>query len=509
MARREKETQSALRNERRKRGLSITGLARRIEYHPSYVSGVELGRLTPSEDFLKRYAQGLGLPDDTFMSYRRQTGTANQVGSPLQRVDAGVQPPQLLTPQASLPTALQRDRPLQGDREIRGRRRTLEAVTALIDSAASQDAAGREILITSLGRPVPFEGQPDMLGRWRQSVQAAMDRGWTIQHLWRLDGDRGRTLKLVGDILHLVEPGERYQPSYFTDYGTLEVPYALVLVTGIGALLLMATSESGRASSALFFPGSASGLLRDHFYELKRHTRPLLRVYPRQGSAWDLASVDTPDTTGDRLSVNPVLGAYTRPAFHYQPGTSWYRRYEADTESRDMQAVVESRVRLVQAFEDQVRTYRYYQIASKRGIRAWALSGVPTDLPHRFRSPDPPKERLERLENATELLRHHGDTNLRIALLDDSEESLLVWSRRDGGKMPALTWSVRGAEKVLLTASYPAQRGAGEMGIVIDEPTVAEAFRQYFDHLWGRISPRNYDKDYVISWLRNLIDELR
>ena len=47
------------------------------------------------------------------------------------------------------------------------------------------------------------------------------------------------------------------------------------------------------------------------------------------------------------------------------------------------------------------------------------------------------------------------------------------------------------------------------MGIVIDEPTVAEAFRQYFDHLWGRISPRNYDKDYVISWLRNLIDELR
>ena len=85
--------------------------------------------------------------------------------------------------------------------------------------------------------------------------------------------------------------------------------------------------------------------------------------------------------------------------------------------------------------------------------------------------------------------------------------TLVSW--RDWGKMPALIWLVRGAEKVLLTASYPAQRGAGEMGIVIDEPTVAEAFRQYFNHLWGRISPRNYDKDYVISWLRNLIDELR
>ena len=47
------------------------------------------------------------------------------------------------------------------------------------------------------------------------------------------------------------------------------------------------------------------------------------------------------------------------------------------------------------------------------------------------------------------------------------------------------------------------------MGIVIDEPTVAETFRQYFDHPWGRISPGNHGKDHVISWLRNLIDELR
>ena len=97
-----------------------------------------------------------------------------------------------------------------------------------------------------------------------------------------------------------------------------------------------------------------------------------------------------------------------------------------------------------------------------------------------------------------------------VALVGDgSEEEALEWSWSIEHNNPILIWTVKGAQKVLLHVFYRADEGQSEFEVIIDNPTVAEAFQDHFDEIWRVISPRNYDRDYVIGWLEMLIREIR
>src|SRR5689334_3711483 len=54
----------AFRQHRRALRLKVGDVAKRLNFSASYISGVELGKLKPSKDFLERYADAFGLPPD-------------------------------------------------------------------------------------------------------------------------------------------------------------------------------------------------------------------------------------------------------------------------------------------------------------------------------------------------------------------------------------------------------------------------------------------------------------
>ena len=506
MARPEKQSASPLREERNKRQINISDLAQRIGYHPSYLSGVELGRLTPSREFLRRYAEGLGLEADALTAFEEQLSVASD--------SVGMRP----NPIASDSGKLRQERfpafaasrvGAAGHKEIAGRRRILEASIELIYLAAEQDGRGREILSTDQGPHEEFDGHTDLLMHWRDAVSAAMGRGWVHRHLWRLSDDSSQIRRLAGDIIQFSVFGKSYLPAYFTRYGALDAPYSLVIAEDIGGLLISATGMDRLESSSIYFAGNVPAVLVDHFRLLSRQTRPLLTVSPKESPEWMLRRRDAELMPGDRLSVSGQLSSLTRPQEDFLPGSPWRERFLATSgDAALVQGFADSCLAVNRAQINQSGESRLWQITSRQAILKWAETGVSGDLPSGLTLPDTVQERIARLRNIIDLLRNSDRTHFRIALLDKSEESVLQWSISGEVDTVPLTWGVKGANYGWFLTWYWDTERKGDIAIALEEPTVIAGLHVYFDNLWERISPVNRDTNRIIAWLSELIERL-
>lgn len=349
---------------------------------------------------------------------------------------------------------------------------------------------------------------------WTQALCAALEEGWGLWHALRLDRTNpSRTIEIVESMLAYLVLSNGHIPYY--RYDPLDVPYDIVLVPGIGAVICFATQSSSQVDSALFVSEPEQlALLEAHVRLLCASSTPLLRRIVHAADAKDRpftqALAEIEQYAGGLDIVKPDgLGALTRPPSFYNEQSIFMRDLSPEAR-RTRIAHMSARWK---AFERHAHDYPYRVICTKRAVLRYARTRVlardDTDLAWTGKAQVWPswQDVREHLKRAVQILE---DRTLRyeLALLDDDEADLIGTSQ----------WEVAGDHRVLLeifpkkVGDRPDEKAEAtdlkEVDLEIAEPTIVRAFRDYFNQLWNQIRPSNRDKDENVKWLQRRIAEL-
>ncbi len=399
----------------------------------------------------------------------------------------------------SSPTSIQTPAPRQSG-VIWGRPAMLEAVISLLESLpALPRLQSSTIMMTFQGAEDAFEDFPEQQEQLNRALLLALQRGWQLRHIWRLDQDVRRSITLVENMLRLLGIG-RYQPHYIAQAGILAPAYDLLIVPPRAAMLFLATQNPRRDDAALLTHDPEQiELMRTHFDQLQTVSQPLAQTYlPNEMLRNWQAYAEAECRPGGRCAVKDGLTFITEPPAWYQPGGLMSQILEM--REPDLSVALEYQRSRHTAFQANVSLYPYRYISSRRSIEQTTLSGV---VPHNDRYPPgfrlPPEARRAQLEQAIHLLKTHP--RYELALIDEEEEQFVPTE---------MFWEVIGQQTVLMLCWSTDTNGkAIQVELLIHEPTIVHAFHDYFAELWDRIAPAHKDKTQVITWLEQQLASLR
>ncbi|HEY7124690.1 MAG TPA: hypothetical protein VH540_12115 [Ktedonobacterales bacterium] len=351
------------------------------------------------------------------------------------------------------------------------------------------------LFLTFQGAEDAFDDFPDLHERYIKALQGALQRGWQVCHLWRIDGDIRRSILLVEKILKLLGTG-RYRPWYLSSYGTLAPPYELLVIPKTAAMLCFATQNPRRVDAGLLTHDLEQVELQlTHFSQLRAMSQPLAHIYLPEDEArmWQ-AYAEAESEPGGRGVVKDGLSFVTEPPAWYSP--DGLMAQVIDLPESDRLAAVESQHRRYAAFQANIATSPYRDICPRRAIeRLVRLGEAPSNdrLPQGFTLD--PQARRAQLERVVHLLRTHEQYEL--ALIDEEEEQFIPIE---------MFWEVVGQHTVLMLSWSTDMRGKDIIvELVINEPSIVQAFHDYFAELWERIAPDHKDKARVINWLEQQV----
>lgn len=382
---------------------------------------------------------------------------------------------------------------------IWGRPALLKVIISLLENLPPLSRLqSNTLLLTFQGAEDAFDDFPELHDQYLKALQEALQLGWQVCHLWRVNQDSRRSIVLVESILKLLGTG-RYLPSYISDYGTLTPPYELLIIPRTAALLCFATQNPRRVDAGLLTHNLEQiELPHTHFYQLHAMSQPLAHIYlPQRGPQVWRAYADAESQPGGRVVVKDGLSFITEPH-------SWYSEdglmaQTIDLSEQERTIALESQHCRYAAFQINIASYPYRDICPRRAIERLAQYGeAPSNdrLPPSFRLSQ--QARREQLERAIYLLRTYKQYEL--ALIDEQEEQFIPTE---------MFWEVTGQHSVLMLSWSTDMRGKDIIiELAINEPSIVRAFHDYFAELWERIAPSHKDKAHVIEWLEHQVAQL-
>jgi hypothetical protein len=348
-----------------------------------------------------------------------------------------------------------------------------------------EDPLASTILLTSLGQNA-FDKFPRLQPRWLEACYKALEQGWSLHHLWRLDTEESDTnhqhaLSLIKDSLKLLGTG-RYLPEHFrqSGLGLLNPPYDLLIIPEIAAMWFFASENPLSDDAAVVFRNRLLiEHLQGHFDQMTSQTSILTRSYNLQDinekvAFWEELD-EAEESLGSRLLVKQSgLSSLTRPDSWYVPGSPWLET--AKGADMDEQLTRKHFERRKEAFEQQIHTYDYLEMCPMHAIAEVVRSYVyPRDTALGFEYKSTAEEVRGHLQNAVKMLREYP--HYQLALLDQEEERRILVQP---------FWEVTGNESVLIQTWFKDPAGdETDLGIKITEETVVKTFHTYFNRLWN------------------------
>jgi transcriptional regulator with XRE-family HTH domain len=443
----------------------------------SYVAGVELGKVPPSDDYIAAC--------ETF--FRIPAGGL----SPLSPVPAQVDAVSSL-----LETARDLPRPLEvaavkqrRTEKVRLRsHREIDEVFAYLLSPHGDNGEVRH------GRPCAVLAtlRNDDYGRARilpedllRTLTGALTSGIDVEHLVRLDLDHPFAAQDISAMLPLLTLEGRYEP--FTVAADQTCAFNVLAVPGRGVLLY--GDESG------YFHAQEGALEDDLFLEhamLVRRTSSQLFVryrhhVPEENLHRYVTTAALERQRGDCFLVSNRLSTFARPSAYWQHDQQRRQRHAG---------WLDEKLSALRAFELDVRNHSYMEIASLPALKHFVERGRFAD--DRSRSPSAPvSDRRMILEHLLTLLTSSG-SKYELCLETDPRETGVTqnsWTCRKN----------RTESSVLLFAKGPTCAG---MHAEVRSPRLAEFFQIQFQLAWTTLKSSSLDAAATVRWLREQIDGL-
>lgn len=365
---------------------------------------------------------------------------------------------------------------------LQGRQAIIKAVIGLLHEAAHLEKP-EEILLTFQG-DYDIPEKSDLNKEWNQVFISVLQKGWNIRHLMRLNKNVNRSFRIVSKIFHWIGYTGKYEPMYFSKYGTASPAFELMIVKNVGALICFNAGESDYVDTALYIhQKEAMEALTGYFNKLAANTQPIL----------DLLSIEEyfyQTTVKDKTPNNHYLCFHDLHMLTY-PYQIWCRYLQRTIADPLVIAQHASRIKSrLESFYEQIERYKYRIICPTKAVE-YLVKCNRYYIQGKYQEPTK-EDIIEHIRHLIHLLETYH--NLELALLEDNQKDLL--SPRN--------WEVKGEHSVFMSlyGVTDAEYEENKMYISISEGTIASTFQDYYNELWDRITPRCKDKAQVIAWLK-------
>lgn len=355
-----------------------------------------------------------------------------------------------------------------------------------------------------------FDEAAELRGAWQKALHTALEHGWNISYLVLHQHDRARALALVDLVMDLLSaPGGRYEPAYIRHRDAASPSHDFILIPGKGALEIIASS-GGWMTRPIQQTDSP-----EHYAQLLRTVRllredgiRLIHAFPRRGQ-FSTVIARTEGQPGDRDLVLAGLSELTVPTTIFEARAAGVTHQRHDKAS-EVKTLIQAHEEREQHFRAQVGPHHVRDLCPMSVIERYIESGVYSPDDALLALGAPPMSPDQRAQHLRALIRRLDlYPNYELGLLDDvtaTEESLSHLAASSDQTF----WMIKQGHVALLEILHPTPDGKViEMDVAISEPTIVEAFHNYFvRHLWNQPAVI-HDRDAVITWLRRQIARIR
>lgn len=470
---------AVLRRLRQGAGLTAQQLAQQVGHSRSYVAGVETGAISPSQDFLAACEQFFSLPSLSLSG----DATSRSVAT-MQSVDTVLTAARNLEAPAGAaeraPTSQSTYRPTPAE-VLSTREEVEQKLVAMLAWPHHEDAEDDTITLVSLwgGRGAFGRALPEWLAA---GLVSALDDGWNVEHLLRLDLTTQTVHDDIRVMLNLLTCKGRYEP--LSTYA--ECAFDVLAVPGVGAVLFAA--DRGYFHSDI--RDSREDLLVSHAHTIRKKASRLFTRYRHGDPAENIARYTRISSiermAGDYCRVSSRPSTYTRPLAYWEADQRRRRRYPG---------WIDDKQKALETFEWDQMKHSYREICSRISLESfWRegyFAGVKRDVP-----PASHQERVLAFERILALLEHpRSNYEMRFTA---------------GGSIAAgtsTTWWFKDTDSgpvVFLSATGP----SGGMHVEVTDPDLAEHFRRQFELTWATLGGTETASSAVARWLRERLAEL-
>ncbi|MEM9905107.1 MAG: hypothetical protein AAF921_08810 [Cyanobacteria bacterium P01_D01_bin.44] len=392
---------------------------------------------------------------------------------------------------------------------IEGARFILETAICLLENLPNPQKLNDEVLLMIQGRIATFETfAEDLQPRWYEAVKSALQKGWRVIHVVRIDDDLERIKKMVRGILLMVGQVGEYRPYAFKQKYVLPVAESFLLVPSIDeGMIFYAGGQARYADSAIYFRDKTQiHILKKHFKQLQQVMNPIFCIWKRYIDV--ISRLERADgVPGERIVILKRLSEIQRPNTLYNTDCSWAKSYQTahNLEFEELCKGLEFRQSRQKNLKKHSLNHSCKYIFTRKCIERYVHDGYESSIAGYVASIS---ERIAQLKMYQEFLKH---PSYEMAL---SEEAIsqapgildeLIAPAEISEIIPNFCEVL---ENYLVLMQIQINRESAQhiesKWIVIEEPIIVNAFYQYLLDIWETKIPKSRkDKFHISNWLKN------
>lgn len=384
------------------------------------------------------------------------------------------------------------------DKIIFGIKNIFTAGISLLETAVSQQCKDNNIIYITYNNDLDIKAfSCNELMLWRDLLLNALNNGWYVIFLLRLNNNINRTIKFMNFVLPLMKTG-RFNIYYFKKYGVFATERELYVISGIGALSCFSTNPNSEISCAFYLENKAAvDILKDYFNVLlETYAKPLIKYYSQDiNSEYCCYLTEIEEDIGNRLIYNYGFSMLLLPENLYKKLIK-----RKNIPQCEKLTTLQYYKKQLNAIITNIHNYEYKDIYFADSIKIlikhrqfylYTYSGVEIiELEV--------QDIIEFLHNIINLLKTYDNYN--IAFISRNADSPI--------KIDDCYFMVKERHSVFFEVFEPS-KNIPKVRLTIEEPMIVNAFNEYFNDIWEQIAPVNKDKGEVIEWLQNQINSFK
>lgn len=381
------------------------------------------------------------------------------------------------------------------DKIIFGADDIFSAGISLLKIAASQRPRGNNTIYVTYNNEIKLTSKlNNRLIHYEKDLLQALNNGWQVFFLLRLNNNIDRIKKLIALVLPFLKTGKFYL-YYYDKYGVLAEAKETYVVSGLGALSCISTKSSEEVDCAFYFKSRpAIDALRNYLEVLlKTYAKPLVNFYPPDLNikhSYFLTKIE--ESIGNCYMYKPDLNISLIPEQLYKKLIN-----SVKLSYNEEQIALKLYQAQLKTFLINIHNYEYKEIYLVNFIERLIIH----QQLYFYCYPEVKvinlefQDVIEILENTITLLRTYN--NYYIAFISQKADSNVNLDD---------FFCVIKERKAVFYEIYESSTRNLKMQITIEEPMVIKAFEDYFKDIWEQIAPINKEKKEIIAWIQNQIN---
>lgn len=380
------------------------------------------------------------------------------------------------------------------DKIIFGSENVLAASISLLEAAAKKQCRDSNTIYVTYNNDRYLESYPNnSLINWRNALLKAINNGWNVVTLLKLNNNTDRTIEFINLAKPLIQTG-KFVTYYIKKYDSFATGEEVIIIPKIGVLSCFSNNLSSEVCSAFYLKNKAAvDVLKNHFINFIRTCAlPLVKNYSDENNIdYYHCLAETEENIGNRFLYKYSFSVLTLPEALYE------KLLKRKKLSND-EYLIEFQLykRRLKAFHSNIHNYEYKDIYLADSIKDlikhnqyYFYNSTGVELIHLET-----EDIIQYLQNIINLLKTYD--NYSIAFIPQNTDGTV--------RSDTFYCVVKERQAVLLETV----KNVPEIRLSIEEPMLIKAFNDKFKEMWEHIAPVNKDKKEVIAWLQSEINIL-